>query len=275
MENNYSAITFNPTPVNFQAAGHQSTSVSSGSGVAGIVGAGLGMINAALDRKQERELAEQQRNWNEQMMNTQNQFSLDMWNRTNEYNSPIQQVARLREAGLNPLYYGLDGSSANQFQSAQALGYDRASMRGLANPVQQGLENFLATRSFEKDIELKNAQIDKMESETASIGLDNQFKDKTLDARVKAQELSNSLTKETIEKVMKEKESVVVNIKKTIAETENEYAKKLLIDAETNLKNMSAQQITELLPYQKLLMEAQTEAQKAAASAAYMKAAIE
>lgn len=29
-------------------------------------------------------------------------YALDMWNRSNEYNKPINQVARLREAGLNP-----------------------------------------------------------------------------------------------------------------------------------------------------------------------------
>ena len=159
MENNFSAINFNPTPVNFQPVQHQSTGVSSGSGVAGIVGAGLGMINAALDRKQERELAEQQRNWNEQMMNKQNEFSLDMWNRTNEYNSPSKQVERLREAGLNPLYYGLDGTSANSFESAPVQGYQRASMVGLANPVQGVI-----------DTAVKLAQLGNIQADTAKKG---------------------------------------------------------------------------------------------------------
>lgn len=159
MENNYSAITFNPTPVNFQPAQHQSTSVNGGSGVAGVVTAGLGMLNSYFDRKQERELAEQQRDWNEQMMNKQNEFSLDMWNKTNEYNSPSKQVERLREAGLNPLYYGLDGTSANSFESAQAQGYQRASMAGLNNPVQ----GFI-------DTAVKLAQLGNIQADTAKKG---------------------------------------------------------------------------------------------------------
>ena len=77
------------------------------------------------------------------MMDKQNQWSLDMWNRTNEYNSPAAQIARLREAGLNPLYYGLDGTSANGLESAQALGYDRASMAGMTNPVQGALDSLV------------------------------------------------------------------------------------------------------------------------------------
>lgn len=35
------------------------------------------------------------------------QFQLDMWNRTNDYNSPIKQMERLKAGGLNPnLVYG-------------------------------------------------------------------------------------------------------------------------------------------------------------------------
>ncbi len=54
---------------------------------------------------------------NRQFVERQNQinrdFTLDMWNRTNEYNSPVQQMARWKEAGLNPnLMYG-QGSSGN------------------------------------------------------------------------------------------------------------------------------------------------------------------
>lgn len=273
--NNFSAINFNPTPVNFQPAQHQSTSVNGGSGVAGVVTAGLGMLNSYFDRKQERELAEQQRNWNEQMMNTQNEFSLDMWNKTNEYNSPSKQVERLREAGLNPLYYGLDGTSANSFESAQAMGYDRASMRGLANPIQQGLDNILAVKSLQKDIELKNAQIDKTKADTSSVGLDNEWKDKTMDARVEAQTLANNATKEQIELVKTNKRKAEEEIKKVIAETDNELAKKLLIEAQTNVAKASEKEILEMLPYKKLLTEAQTQAQKAAAAASFVKAAID
>ena len=48
-----------------------------------------------------------QRKWNEAMYNRQRQDALADWARTNEYNSPLAQMQRLREAGLNPhLIYG-------------------------------------------------------------------------------------------------------------------------------------------------------------------------
>lgn len=41
-----------------------------------------------------------------------NQYNLDQWNRTNAYNHPSQQMARLQEAGLNPnLIYGNSGNT--------------------------------------------------------------------------------------------------------------------------------------------------------------------
>ena len=35
------------------------------------------------------------------------QHNIEMWNKQNQYNHPLQQMARLQEAGLNPnLIYG-------------------------------------------------------------------------------------------------------------------------------------------------------------------------
>lgn len=53
----------------------------------------------------------------------QNQYAynreLEMWNRSNEYNKPIHQMERLREAGLNPnLVYGNSSVTGNTVQSS-------------------------------------------------------------------------------------------------------------------------------------------------------------
>lgn len=122
----------------------------------GLVNAGSGLITSVLNNIWEDSRAKKEREWNEKMMDKQNQWSLDMWNRTNEYNAPGAQVQRLEDAGLNPLYYGLDGSSANGLESAQALGYQRASTQGIANPV----ADFF-------DAAIKRAQIDNINADTA------------------------------------------------------------------------------------------------------------
>lgn len=238
----------------------------------GLISGAMNMIGAGQQRKFESAEAQKQRDWNEAMQDKQNEFSLDMWNKTNEYNSPAAQVQRMREAGLNPLYYGLDGSSANAFQSAQALGYDRASSSAFQNPLAAGVEGFLSARAQQKSIEMQNAQIDKIKADTASVGLDTEFKDKTMDARVEAENLGNALTKETISKVKKEREQIDVNIKKLIAETKSEEERALLIAAQTAVQKATEKDLLEMLPYKKLLAEAQTAAQKAAAMASYWNA---
>lgn len=49
---------------------------------------------------------------NERMNQSQLDYNWDMWHAQNEYNNPSNARKRLSDAGLNPIYYGLDGSSA-------------------------------------------------------------------------------------------------------------------------------------------------------------------
>lgn len=143
------------------------------------------------------------------------------------------------------------------------------------NPIATGLDAYTQQKSLQKEIELKNAEIDKIKSDTVGQDLDNEFKDKTMAARVEAENLANSLTKQQIAKVNDERGKIKAEIKKIAAETDSEVAKKLLYEAEARLDDMKAEEIVELLPYQKLLMEAQTDAQKASAAASWAKAAID
>lgn len=43
----------------------------------------------------------------------QNQYNIEMWNMQNEYNTPANQVARLRAAGLNPNLFYSQGNPGN------------------------------------------------------------------------------------------------------------------------------------------------------------------
>lgn len=235
------------------------------------------VVQAAFNKKE----ADAQRQWNEDMMDKQNAWSLDMWNKTNEYNTPESQVNRLRDAGLNPLYYGLDGSSANGLESAQPLGYDRANMSNMDNPLATGVQTFMQSQALNKELELKNAQIDKLKEETAGVGLDNEFKDRTMAARTEAENLKNELTKQQINIARQELKNKAQEFEKLIAETNNEIERKALIQAQTVVQKALAaktdaetKSILELLPYEKLLKQAQTDAQKAAAAASYASAAL-
>lgn len=247
--------------------------------IAGDLASSLfGLVGQSMQQNFAKGEANKQREWNEAMMDKQNDWTLEQWNRTNQYNSPLEQRKRLEEAGLNPLYFGLDGSSAGQVQSAQALGYDRAKLENMKNPIQAGIEGLMSSKNLQlaqSQIEKTEAEKNKIESETDINKLDAEYMQKTLEARVEGQKLVNDLTKEQIAKIVEEKKQIIENVKKTIAETENENLKGLLIKSETKLNDARAQEIAELLPLNKILVEAQTDAQKAAASLSLAQAAIQ
>lgn len=213
--------------------------------------------------------ARAQRKWAEKMFDKQNEFSLDMWNRTNEYNSPLAQKGRLTEAGLNPAFYGLDGSSASSFESAQPLNYQRADTQGIVNPL--GVEMAL------KQAELANVQAatNKIESETDSTVLDNKFKQETFAARAKGISLANHLTSKQIDEIDDKRKEIASRIAYLAEQVESEQVKRDLMHAEKWLKETEARKIVELLPYEKSLMSAQTEAQRAQASLAFWQASIQ
>lgn len=106
--------------------------------------------------------AAEQRSWSERMMQQQNEWSLNMWNKTNEYNDPSAQLERLKRAGLNPLYFGLDGSSAQSFQSAQPLSYERANLPNQSNTFASPFQASAAAAeltSLQLDNDLKRKEL--------------------------------------------------------------------------------------------------------------------
>lgn len=97
------------------------------------------------------------REWQEMMYAKQRQDALSDWNMQNEYNHPSAQMARLRDANLNPnLVYG-NGATTT---AAPTRGADAGSWRPEA--PQFDLSNVLGTY---QDIQLKEAQTDNLRSQ--------------------------------------------------------------------------------------------------------------
>lgn len=239
----------------------------SGGLISGVVGLGGQLLQNAYNARQ----ADKERAWNERMMNEQNEWSLNMWNRTNEYNSPLAQRQRMEDAGLNPLYYGLDGSSANGLESAQPLGYQRANMDNFSNPVAEGLSSAMQLAQIEQT----KAQTTKIKSDTEKTSLESDFLRQTLDARVEGEKLANALTKEQIEQVKTAKKQMEATISKLIEETKSEKERQNLLAWQVAVQKATEKQITELLPLQKLLVSAQAENERAQASLAYTQKAYQ
>lgn len=104
----------------------------------GVLGSALGFgsdiynnakQNSQYKKQMQLQIQENQKNrdFNRQMAEMSNKWSLDQWNRENQYNLPANQIARLKQAGLNPdLAYsggvGSVSSSSPNVTSASASG---------------------------------------------------------------------------------------------------------------------------------------------------------
>ena len=151
------------SPSFFQSYGNPL--ISGGAGIiSGLFGA-LGQ-NIAINKqiKAQQEENEKNRTYNFNLAQLQNKWNLEQWNRENEYNSPAQQMARLKAAGLNPdmMYQnGTSGltaaSSPSMTAGAPSSPVDMSALgqkRTIGDAIHQGLQDALV-----------GAQIDVMKSE--------------------------------------------------------------------------------------------------------------
>lgn len=142
------------------------------SGVGSLLG-GLGssaMNNKAVrdTNKANMEIAKYQAQWQQQENEKAYQRSLNMWNLQNEYNSPTQQMARIRAAGLNPnLVYGngVTGNSSGstpQYEPAKFNAPTMQAYRGWNLGISDAISQFLSYRTAK-------AQVDNMEAQNSLI----------------------------------------------------------------------------------------------------------
>lgn len=83
--------------------------ISAGSSILNGVGNLFGINNS---NNTNREIADSVNQTNKEINQSQLDYNWQMWHAQNDYNNPAAQRQRLVDAGLNPIYYGLDGNSA-------------------------------------------------------------------------------------------------------------------------------------------------------------------
>lgn len=105
------------------------------------------------------------------------QFQLDMWNRTNDYNSASSQRQRLEEAGLNP-YLMMNGGSAGVAQSsgssspasaAPPLSMQRQDFSGLSNSLSAALQIANQTKETNANVQTLQSQKSLYDAQANSI----------------------------------------------------------------------------------------------------------
>lgn len=132
--------------------------------ISGVVGGaiqGIGSIfNAAAERRNSQKMADKSINAQKEAASLAYQRDVEMWNKSNSYNSPESQMERLTQAGLNPnLAYGSSSVAGNT--STQTPNYQHVSPNyGGVKAFQ--LPNMLAMLSQFQDIKMKSQQTDNL-----------------------------------------------------------------------------------------------------------------
>lgn len=278
------------------AIGIGSIAAGAGSSIAGNV-----MNKKAVDRTNETnmQIAQMNNEWSEKMMekqmdyNTamnekqfgqtkelqsiQNQFQTDMWNKTNEYNSPTAQRERLEQAGLNP-YLMMSGGSAG---SATAMNGSSASAPsagpvGLPSPSQVSVQtpqydfsgigsSIMAGLDMYNKLKIGSEQADNLAVDKSIKNIEMQYKSRQIMQEL-AERFANTKNIEAKTKSLDtmrelEKAQMVATTNNTIQQTQN---------LKETLKGVVLQNCMEYLQLKNMPTELALRNANTAASTAFM-----
>lgn len=152
-----------------------------------LAGAGSAIGTSNLNYKN-RQFARENRDWQELMMDKQNQWSMDMWNKQNEYDSPANQRQRLLDAGINPLSADIANVGSSSLSSASPSSSPNMPM--MANPTSDMINNALSTAATIANIKNTEANTRKTEADTDYQNIINQFEVDTYGNKLKMSDLT-------------------------------------------------------------------------------------
>lgn len=117
------------------------------------------LLNSSMNYAAQGDINRKTRKYNEQMYAKQRADSLADWTMQNEYNSPASQMARLREAGLNPnLVYGKGADNTSMaVRSTDTKSWNPSTPKFDLAPGNALMSYY--------DVQMKQAQIDNLKTQ--------------------------------------------------------------------------------------------------------------
>ena len=136
-----------------------------------LVGGVFGLIGGNQTNKANEKLNKEQMKFNAEQAEISRNWQEEMWNKANQYNSPVQQMQRLTEAGLNPnLVYG-NGADA----TAAAVPSTQSANSGSLKPYQNSFGSAIQSAIMTNQLKLLEAQVNKTEQEAEKVGKEAEF----------------------------------------------------------------------------------------------------
>ena len=229
--------------------------------ISASIAAGGSIINGLLQGSQNRA----NRKWQERENEKARQFNLKMWELNNEYNSPVNQMKRLKEANINPHLAYSNGSAMN---TSNAPASSNASSMPAGVAPQMDINGLLQALLTKEQINNIKADTEKKQAEAKNIGTDTESKtlqngittkvlenwQNTYDAEILFKKSATSLNYSNIQVNDKKIEVSDVEIKKGTQEvinmvTENDKVKAEInaIIAKTNLDEQATKNLVATL----------------------------
>jgi len=154
-----------------------------------VISAGGSMLTGRWNRKAQERQNELDRQHAIDMYNQQKKDSIEFWNMQNAYNHPLQQMERLRQAGLNPhLVYGKGADNTAMSISTPKYNEEHQNAPMLDPGLMANAFDKLGTGAVQMytDLKQKNAQTDNLHQQLINLKKDATLKD--LEAVGKAQD---------------------------------------------------------------------------------------
>lgn len=138
-----------------------------GAGLITGVGSAIGNIfGTKSSNSQNMKINQMNNEFNAREAEKARQYQTEMWNKTNDWNSPKNVRKRLQEAGYNP-YLGLDSSNVGTAQSAGSSSPASAASPIQNNPIQfDGFQNALSTAiQMSNSTKVSNAEVNSLQGQ--------------------------------------------------------------------------------------------------------------
>lgn len=146
---------------------------------ASVIGGALGAYGQSSANRTNIQLQREQQAWAEKQAEKANQWNIEQWERENLYNSPMQQMQRIEQAGLNPnLMYGQGnpgsaGSLRSEMPSSVAPARVSNSLQFLGNSLVPAISMYQDLQNRQAQLSVQQKQAALLDQEIAGKALDN------------------------------------------------------------------------------------------------------
>lgn len=137
-----------------------------------VIAAGIGLAGQLVNSGIQGGMNRATRKWSERMYGQQRKDALADWAMQNEYNSPLQQMARLKAAGLNPnLVY--NNGATHSAQAVQKSDMKQWSPQAPQFDFGQIIDQYLGTQQRQNAINVGKEQLEALKLENINKGIKN------------------------------------------------------------------------------------------------------